>query len=80
MKAYVGGPNFRYFKYDMAKQGKRQIGSTIKPFVYTFAIDHLGLSPCTPVPNLPVTIETANGYPGRPRRPARSNRTARCTP
>ena len=43
VKAYVGGPNFRYFKYDMAKQGKRQIGSTIKPFVYTFAIDHLGL-------------------------------------
>lgn len=35
VKAYVGGPNFRYFKYDMAKQGKRQIGSTIKPFVHT---------------------------------------------
>ena len=48
IKAYVGGPNFRYFKYDMAKQGKRQIGSTIKPFVYTFAIDHLGLSPWSP--------------------------------
>ena len=47
VKAYVGGPNFRYFKYDMAKQGKRQIGSTIKPFVYTFPIDHLGLTPCT---------------------------------
>ena len=61
VKAYVGGPNFRYFKYDMAKQGKRQIGSTIKPFVYTFAIDHLGMTPCTMVPNLPVTIETANG-------------------
>ena len=61
VKAYVGGPNFRYFKYDMARQGKRQIGSTIKPFVYTFAIDHLGMTPCTPVPNLPVTIETANG-------------------
>ena len=76
----MGGPNFRYFKYDMAKQGKRQIGSTIKPFVYTFAIDHLGLSPCTPVPNLPVTIETANGVPWSPKRPARSNRTARCTP
>ena len=61
VKAYVGGPNFRYFKYDMAKQGKRQIGSTMKPFIYTFAIDHLGLTPCTPVPNLPVTIETPNG-------------------
>ena len=67
VKAYVGGPNFRYFKYDMAKQGKRQIGSTIKPFVYTFAIDHLGLAPCTPVPNLPVTIESANGTAWSPK-------------
>lgn len=67
VKAYVGGPNFRYFKYDMAKQGKRQIGSTIKPFVYTFAIDHLGLTPCTLVPNLPVTIETANGTAWSPK-------------
>ncbi|HJA99113.1 MAG TPA: transglycosylase domain-containing protein [Candidatus Alistipes avicola] len=71
VKAYVGGPNFRYFKYDMAKQGKRQIGSTIKPFVYTFAIDHLGLAPCTPVPNLPVTIETANGVPWSPKEAGR---------
>ncbi|MEG0789802.1 MAG: transglycosylase domain-containing protein [Alistipes sp.] len=71
VKAYVGGPNFRYFKYDMAKQGKRQVGSTIKPFVYTFAIDHLGLSPCTPVPNLPVTIETPNGTPWSPREASR---------
>jgi len=67
VRAYVGGPNFRYFKYDMAKQGKRQIGSTIKPFVYTFAIDHLGLTPCTMVPNLPVTIESANGTAWSPK-------------
>ena len=67
VRAYVGGPNFRYFKYDMAKQGKRQIGSTMKPFVYTFAIDHLGLSPCTMVPNLPVTIETAGGTAWSPK-------------
>ena len=60
VKAYVGGPNFRYFKYDMAKQGRRQVGSTIKPFVYTFAIEQLDLTPCTQVPNLPVTIETDN--------------------
>ncbi len=58
VKAYVGGPSFRYFKYDMVKQGKRQVGSTIKPFIYTFAIDQLGLTPCTEVPNLPVTIES----------------------
>ncbi|MBR4969084.1 MAG: penicillin-binding protein [Alistipes sp.] len=67
VKAYVGGTSFQYFKYDMAKQGKRQIGSTIKPFVYTFAIDHLGLTPCTMVPNLPVTIETAVGAAWSPK-------------
>ena len=61
VKAYVGGPNFRYFKYDMAKQGKRQIGSTVKPFIYTFAIDQMGLSPCATAPNLPVSIETPAG-------------------
>lgn len=61
IKAYVGGPDFRFFKYDMAKQGKRQIGSTVKPFIYTFAIDRLGLTPCTMVPNLPVSIETSAG-------------------
>ncbi|MBR0333202.1 MAG: penicillin-binding protein [Alistipes sp.] len=61
VKAYVGGPNFRYFKYDMAKQGKRQIGSTVKPFIYTFAIGQLGLNPCTLAPNLPVSIETPVG-------------------
>ncbi len=67
VKAYIGGPNFRYFKYDMAKQGKRQMGSTIKPLIYTFAIDHLGMTPCTPVPNLPVTIETTGGTPWSPK-------------
>ena len=71
LKAYVGGPNFRYFKYDMASQGKRQIGSTIKPFVYTFAIDHLGMTPYTMVPNLPVTIETPNGTAWSPKEAGR---------
>ncbi len=61
VKAYVGGPDFRYFKYDMVKQGKRQVGSTIKPFIYTFAIDQLGLTPCTTVENWPVTIPTYSG-------------------
>lgn len=67
VRAYVGGPSFRYFKYDMVKQGKRQIGSTVKPFVYTFAIDHLGYTPCTMVPNLPVTIETYTGEAWTPK-------------
>jgi penicillin-binding protein 1A len=61
VRAYVGGPDYRFFKYDAATQGKRQVGSTAKPFIYTFAIDHLGLTPCTPVPNVPVSIETPAG-------------------
>ena len=61
VRAYVGGPDYRFFKYDAASQGKRQVGSTSKPFIYTFAIDHLGLTPCTPVPNVPVSIETPSG-------------------
>ncbi len=59
--AYVGGPSFRYFKYDMVSQGRRQVGSTVKPFIYTFAFDFLGYNPCTLVPNLPVSIETGSG-------------------
>lgn len=57
VKAYVGGVNYRHFMYDMASQGRRQAGSTFKPFIYSFAIDQLGLTPCTPVPNSPVSIE-----------------------
>ncbi|MCD8073148.1 MAG: transglycosylase domain-containing protein [Alistipes sp.] len=67
IKAYVGGPNFRVFKYDMARQGKRQVGSTIKPFIYTFAIDQLGMSPWTMVPNVRITIETESGQPWSPK-------------
>lgn len=57
IKAYVGGVNYKFFMYDMASQGRRQAGSTFKPFIYTFAIDQLGLSPCTQVPNSPVTVD-----------------------
>ncbi len=67
VKAYVGGPNFRYFKYDMVRQGKRQIGSTVKPFIYTFAIEHLGFTPCTMVPNLQYAIETETGDAWQPK-------------
>ena len=45
VKAYVGGPNHHYFKYDMAMVGRRQVGSTIKPYVYTLAMEN-GYSPC----------------------------------
>ena len=51
VRAYVGGPNYKYFMYDMAKGGKRQVGSTVKPFLYTLAMQN-GLSPCTKVPNV----------------------------
>lgn len=67
VKAYVGGPDFKYFKYDMVRQGKRHIGSTIKPFVYCFAIDYMGMTPCTMVPNLPVTLETQTMEPWQPK-------------
>lgn len=57
VKAWVGGVNFRHFQYDMVKQGKRQIGSTFKPFVYATAIDQLHLSPCDELPDTPFCIE-----------------------
>ncbi len=49
VKAYVGGPNYQYFMYDMVKVGKRQVGSTVKPFLYTLAMQN-GFTPCTKVP------------------------------
>lgn len=61
VRAYVGGPDFRFFKHDGVKQGRRQVGSTAKPFIYTFAIDQLKLDPCHPVPNRPVSIATVAG-------------------
>ncbi|MCL3780132.1 penicillin-binding protein [Prolixibacteraceae bacterium JC049] len=60
IKAYVGGPNYKHFMYDMARIGKRQVGSTVKPFLYTLAMQN-GLSPCTKVPNVPVSFDQANG-------------------
>ncbi|MGC1631989.1 MAG: penicillin-binding transpeptidase domain-containing protein, partial [Gelidibacter sp.] len=57
VKAWVGGINYRHFQYDHVKQGKRQVGSTFKPFVYATAIDQLHLSPCDTLPNTRITIE-----------------------
>ena len=56
VKAWVGGIDYKYFQYDHVKQGKRQVGSTFKPFVYATAINQLGLSPCDELPNTPYTI------------------------
>lgn len=55
IKAYVGGPNYRYFKYDNVRQGKRQVGSTVKPFLYTLAMQE-GMSPCDKVVDVPQTF------------------------
>ena len=57
VKAWVGGMNYRHFQYDMVKKGKRQIGSTFKPFVYAAAIDQLKLSPCDKFPDSQFCIE-----------------------
>ena len=70
VKAYVGGPDFKFFKYDSAT-GKRQIGSTIKPYLYTLAMEE-GMSPCDEMRHGPVTLMDENGIPWTPRntRPA----------
>jgi penicillin-binding protein 1A len=57
IKAWVGGIDHHYFKYDHVKDAKRQVGSTFKPFVYATAIDQLNYSPCMTVPNVQVIFE-----------------------
>ncbi len=66
VKAYVGGPNYRYFKYDNVRQGKRQIGSTVKPFLYTLAMQE-GLTPCDKVVNQSQTFVLYDGTTWTPR-------------
>ena len=66
VKAYVGGPNYHYFQYDMAMVGLRQVGSTIKPFLYTLAMEN-GFSPCDEVRHVEYTLIDENGKPWTPR-------------
>ena len=66
VKAYVGGPNYHYFEYDMAMVGRRQVGSTIKPFLYTLAMEN-GFSPCDEVRHVEYTLIDENGKPWTPR-------------
>lgn len=66
VKAYVGGPDFAHFQYDMATTGRRQVGSTVKPYLYTLAMDE-GMSPCDKVVNDSITLYDANGRPWTPR-------------
>lgn len=70
VKAYVGGPDYRYFQYDMAGVGRRQVGSTIKPFLYTLAMEN-GMSPCDLAPNVQQTYIVA-GQSWTPRNGSRS--------
>jgi penicillin-binding protein 1A len=65
VRAWVGGNDYRYFQYDHVKEGKRQVGSTFKPFLYTLAMQE-GYSPCYEIPNEPVTIIDGNGEPWTP--------------
>lgn len=60
VKAYVGGPNYQYFMYDMVKGGKRQVGSTVKPFLYTLAMQN-GFTPCTKVPYVSQQFQMPDG-------------------
>lgn len=60
VRAWVGGINQKYFQYDHVYNGKRQVGSTFKPFVYAIAMQE-GWSPCKEVPNIPICIETPSG-------------------
>lgn len=66
VKAYVGGPNYHYFQYDMAMVGRRQVGSTIKPFLYTLAMEN-GFSPCDEVRHVEYTLIDENRKPWTPR-------------
>lgn len=66
VKAYVGGPNFTFFQYDMVSTGRRQIGSTIKPFLYTYAMEE-GFTPCDEFLNEQPTIVDELGRPWSPR-------------
>ena len=65
VKAYVGGLDYKFFAYDMVMDGRRQVGSTIKPYLYSLAMEN-GLSPCDLAPNVQQTYMVA-GKPWTPR-------------
>lgn len=60
VKAYVGGIDYKHFKFDQVNKARRQVGSTIKPFIYCLAMQN-GYSPCTKVPNVEVTFQLPKG-------------------
>ncbi len=66
VKAYVGGPNFANFQYDMVSKGRRQVGSTVKPFLYTLAMEE-GMWPCDKTVYDSVTLVDGNGVRWTPK-------------
>ena len=66
VKAYVGGPDFSHFQYDMVSTGRRQIGSTVKPFLYTYAMEE-GYTPCDEFLNAQPVLYDENGREWAPR-------------
>ncbi len=72
VKAYVGGPNFAHFQYDMVNTGRRQVGSTVKPYLYTLAMEE-GMWPCDKTVNQPITLKDANGNDWSPRNSSKNN-------
>ncbi|MBR4698982.1 MAG: transglycosylase domain-containing protein [Prevotella sp.] len=77
VKAYVGGLNYNHFMYDMVSTGRRQVGSTIKPYLYALAMQN-GFSPCDLAPNVQRTYMVA-GKPWTPRNGSRSRYGAMVT-
>ena len=67
VKAYVGGIDYRFFKYDHVTQAQRQVGSTFKPFLYALAMQEGEYTPCTKIPNIPYNIELEDGKFWSPR-------------
>jgi penicillin-binding protein 1A len=68
VKAYVGGHNYKYFQYDHVTQGRRQVGSTVKPFLYLLAMQE-GVSPCKQIPLVPISFQVLDSV-YTPRAPA----------
>ena len=67
VKAYVGGLDYRFFKYDHVTQARRQVGSTFKPFLYSLAMQEGEYTPCTKIPNIRYNVQLDNGRVWSPR-------------
>lgn len=72
VKAYVGGPDFTHFQYDMVNVGRRQVGSTVKPYLYSLAMSE-GYWPCDTTTNQPITLYDKLGREFTPRNSSKKN-------